>query len=348
LKALTFRGIETIQYESVAYPIIEHPSDVIVKVRACAICGSDLHVYYGREQGLDSGTVMGHEFMGEVVEVGKDVKFLRKGDRVMSPFTTSCGNCFYCNIGLTCRCIQSQLFGWREKSKGLHGAQAEYVRVPLADASLVKVPDGISDEEATLLGDIIPTGYFCALQAGINPKGVFAVVGCGPVGLMAILGARELGAEMILAFDKEPARLAMASRFGAEAINVSNGNPRDRINELTEGRGADGVMEAVGNASSLQLAYDLLRPGGTLSSVGVCTEKNLPFSPTQAYDKNITMKVGRCPARHLMPKLMPMVEQKKYDFTAIVTHRMNLSEGVSGYKTFASKSDNCLKVILRP
>ena len=348
MKALIFRGIETIQYESVADPIIEQPTDVIVKVSACAICGSDLHVYHGREQGLDSGTVMGHEFMGEVVEVGKDIKSLRKGDRVMSPFTTSCGQCFYCNIGLTCRCIRSQLFGWREKSRGLHGTQAELVRVPLAEASLVKVAEGISDEEATLLGDIIPTGYFCALQAGINPKGVFAVVGCGPVGLMAILGARELGAEKIIAFDKEPARLMMASRFGAEVVNVSNGDVRERINELTEGRGADGVMEAVGHASSLQLAFDLLRPGGTLSSVGVCTEKSLPFNPTQAYDKNITMKVGRCPARHLMPKLWPLVQQKKYDFTAIVTHRMNLSEGVDGYKTFASKSDNCLKIILRP
>lgn len=348
MKALTFHGIETIQYESVADPVIEQPTDVIIKVCACAICGSDLHVYHGREHGLDSGTVMGHEFMGEVVDIGEGVTTLRKGDRVMSPFTTSCGNCFYCQIGLTCRCIHSQLFGWREKRKGLHGAQAEFVRVPLADANLVKVPDNVSDEEATLLGDIIPTGYFCALQAGINPKGVFAVVGCGPVGLMAILGARELGAEKILAFDKEPARLAMASTFGAEAISVSNGNPREKINELTEGRGADGVMEAVGNASSLQLAFDLLRPGGTLSSIGVCTEKSLPFNPTQAYDKNITMKVGRCPARHLMPKLLPLVQQKKYDFTAIVTHRMNLSEGVNGYKTFASKSDNCLKVILRP
>jgi threonine dehydrogenase-like Zn-dependent dehydrogenase len=291
---------------------------------------------------------MGHEFMGEVVEVGKDIKSLRKGDRVMSPFTVSCGNCFYCNMGLTCRCIKSQLFGWREKSNGLHGSQAEFVRVPMADSSLVKVPEGVSDEEATLLGDIIPTGYFCALQAGITSTGVFAVVGCGPVGLMAILGARALGAEKILAFDKEPTRLEMAAKFGAEAIHVLGSNPRDRINELTEGRGADGVMEAVGQASSLQLAYDLLRPGGTLSSVGVCTEKSFPFNPTQAYDKNITLKVGRCPARYLMPTLVPLVQQKKYDFTAIVTHRLNLSEGVDGYKTFASKSDNCLKVILRP
>jgi threonine dehydrogenase-like Zn-dependent dehydrogenase len=340
--------METLQYESIPDPGIESPTDVIVKVKSCAICGSDLHVYHGREQGLDSGTAMGHEFMGEVVEVGHAVTLLRKSDRVMSPFTTSCGNCFYCRIGLTCRCIQGQLFGWREKNKGLHGTQAEFVRVPLAESSLLKVPEGVTDEEATLLGDIIPTGYFCALQAGITPTGVFAVVGCGPVGLMAILGARMLGAERILAFDKEPARLRMAAQFGAEAISVTQENPIERVHEITEGRGADGVMEAVGQASSLQLAYDLLRPGGTLSSVGVCTEKSFPFNPTQAYDKNITMKVGRCPARHLMPTLLPIVQQKKYDFTAIVTHRMNLSEGVDGYKTFASKSDNCLKVILRP
>lgn len=348
MKALTFHAIEDIHFESVADPSIEQPTDVILKVRACAICGSDLHVYHGREHGLDRGTVMGHEFTGEVVDVGKSVTTLKKGDHVMSPFTTNCGDCFYCKIGLTCRCTLGQLFGWRAKNKGLHGAQAEFVRVPLADSSLIKVPDGVNDEEATLLGDIIPTGYFCAWQVGIKPNGVYAVIGCGPVGLMAILGARQLGAEKILAFDREPFRLTVAARLGAVPVNVSEGDVLPQMHELTEGRGADGVMEAVGNASSLQLAFDLLRPGGTLSSVGVCTEKHLPFNPTQAYDKNITMKVGRCPARHLMPVLLPLVQQKKYDFTSIITHRMALSDGVSGYKTFAAKSDNCLKVILTP
>src|SRR3954470_12158436 len=192
MKALTFRGKETIDYESIADPAILFPTDVIVKVKVCAICGSDLHVYHEHEKGIDHGTAMGHEFAGEIVEVGKESRAFKKGDFVMSPFTTSCGKCFYCQIGLTCRCIHNQLYGWVEKGKGLHGGQAEYVRVPLADSTLMTVPEGVTIEEGLLLGDILSTGYFCAQQAEVKPNGTYAVIGCGPVGLMTILGAREL------------------------------------------------------------------------------------------------------------------------------------------------------------
>jgi threonine dehydrogenase-like Zn-dependent dehydrogenase len=347
LKALTFHSKETLAFESIPDPTIVEPFDAIVKVKLCAICGSDLHVYHEWEKGIDHGTAMGHEFMGEVVEVGKSVKTLKAGDHVMSPFTSNCGECFYCKIGLTCRCAQSQLFGWREKNKGLHGGQAEYVRVPLADATLLRTPEGISDDEALMLGDIIPTGFFCAQQAEVKPKGVYAIVGCGPVGLMAILGAIELGAEKVFAFDKEPSRLVHARKFGAIAIDVGQSNPLDEIKTATQGRGADGVMEAVGSSSSVSLAFDLIRPGGILSAVGVCTEKHLPFSPTQAYDKNITYKVGRCPARHLMRPISKLVQEKKYDFTSIITHRMKLSQGIEGYNLFSEKRDGCLKVVMR-
>lgn len=348
MKALTFIGKEKVNYESIADPEILEPADAIVRITACAICGSDLHVYHEREKGIDHGTAMGHEFTGEVVEVGRQVKNLRIGDPVMSPFTVSCGNCFYCSIGLTCRCVYSQLFGWREHESGLHGAQAELVRVPLADSTLIKVEDGINQDEALLLGDIIPTGYFCARQVEINPKGTYAVIGCGPVGLMTIAGARILGAEKIFAIDREPKRLDMAAMFGATAIDVTHQNPKKILQDATQGRGADGVMEAVGSAATLKLAYDLIRPGGVISAVGVCTDAHLPFSPTQAYDKNITYKVGRCPARFLMPQLIPIVQEKKFDFTSIITHRMNLSDGSNGYKIFSNKEDNCLKVILTP
>src|SRR4051812_19220706 len=162
MKALTFRGKETIDYESISDPEILVPTDVIVKVNVCAICGSDLHVYHENEKGIDHGTAMGHEFAGEIVEVGKDTRSLKKGDLVISPFTTSCGQCFYCSIGLTCRCIHNQLYGWVEKGKGLHGGQAEFVRVPLAAGTLMKLPDGVTIEEGLLLGDILSTGYFCA------------------------------------------------------------------------------------------------------------------------------------------------------------------------------------------
>jgi threonine dehydrogenase-like Zn-dependent dehydrogenase len=348
MKALTFQGKQDLRYESIPDPEILQPTDAIVKVTLCAICGSDLHVYHEHEKGLDHGTAMGHEFVGEVVAVGRDVKTIRVGHSVMSPFTTNCGNCFYCNIGLTCRCIYSQLYGWRQQEKGLHGGQAEYVRVPLADNTLMTIPEGVTTEEALFLGDILSTGFFCAKQAEIKPKNNYVVVGCGPVGLMAILGAKEYGAEQVYAIDTIPERLERAKQFGAIPINASLQNPKDIINEVSEGRGADAVMEAVGNSATNKLAYDLVRPGGIISAVGVCTDEHLAFSPTQAYDKNLTYKIGRCPARFMMNELIPMVQQKKYDITSVITHRLSLSEGVSGYDMFANKKDNCLKVVLKP
>lgn len=348
MNALTFLGIEQIAYESVPDPAIIHSSDVIVKVNCCAICGSDLHVYHGREKGLDHHTCMGHEFAGEVVEAGHDVKTLSAGDVVISPFTTSCGHCFYCHIGLTSRCVHNQLFGWVQNGKGLHGGQAEYVRVPLADTTLIKLPEGVSVEEGVLAGDVIATGFYSAKQAQIKTGVVCAVMGCGPVGLMAVLGAREYGAEKIYAIDKEPFRLAIAQKFGAIPIDASKTNAIETVKDGSHGRGADAVMEAIGSAFSLQLAYGLVRPGGIISSVGVCTDNQLPFSPVQAYDKNLTYVSGRCPARAMMPAILPLIRQKKYPFSAIVTHRMALSEGVKGYDLFASKKDNCLKVMLRP
>jgi len=346
MKALTFHGRNTVLYESIPNPEILAPTDVIVRVNLCAICGSDLHVYHEHEKGLDHGTALGHEFVGEVVELGKDVKNLRVGNSVMSPFTTSCGNCFYCNIGLTCRCIHGQLYGWRQQEKGLHGGQAEFVRVPLAESTLMKIPEGVTLEEGLFLGDILSTGFYCAKQTEIYPDKTYVVVGCGPVGLMAILGAREYGAERVYAIDTVPERLDMARKFGAIAIN-SNQNPIETIKAITDGRGADGVMEAVGNSATNKLAYDLVRPGGIISAVGVCTDEHLSFSPTQAYDKNLTYKVGRCPARFMMAELVPMVQSKKYDFTSIVSHRLSLQEGVAGYDIFANKKDNCLKVVLK-
>jgi threonine dehydrogenase-like Zn-dependent dehydrogenase len=348
MKALTFQGNQQIHYESIPDPEILFPTDVIVKMKVCAICGSDLHVYHEHEKGIDTGTAMGHEFAGEVVACGKDVTLHRMGDLIMSPFTTSCGNCYYCQRGLTARCIQSQLYGWVEKGKGLQGGQAEYVRVPLADSTLMKIPEGVSLEEGLLLGDILSTGFFCAQQAAIQKSDVCVVVGCGPVGLMAILGAREAGAERIFAVDTVPERLTMAGKFGAEAINSKDVSPLEVVRNATDGRGADSILEAVGNRSAVRLAWELVRPGGIISSVGVCNDAHLAFSPVEAYNKNLTYKIGRCPARHMMEKLIPLVQKKKYNLTSVFSHTMKLSEGVKGYDIFANKKDHCLKVLLRP
>lgn len=345
MKALTFLGIETIGYETIRDPEIVEPTDVLVKVEICAICGSDLHPFFGRERGLEIHTAMGHEFVGEVVETGISVTKLQKGDRVMSPFTTSCGECFYCKSGLTCRCVKSQLFGWRENGTGLHGGQAEYVRVPLADSTLVKIPEEISSEDGLLLGDVMSTGFYCASQAEINAKGTYVIIGCGPVGLMAICGAREYGAEKIFAVDVLDDRLQLAATLGAIPIHARE-NVGEIIHDHSDGRGADGVLEAVGNQSSGKLAYDIVRHGGIISAVGVCNDDRFAFSPEQAYTKNLTYKVGRCPVRSILESLIPVVEQNKYPLRSIISHRLRLSEGAIGYDMFANKKENCLKIIL--
>jgi 2-desacetyl-2-hydroxyethyl bacteriochlorophyllide A dehydrogenase len=348
MQALTFNGIEKILHSKVSDPVILEPTDAIVKINLAGICGSDLHVYHGRETGIETGTVMGHEFTGEIIEAGNDVKKFRIGARVLSPFTTSCGECYYCQIGLTCRCVKGNLFGWVQDGHGLHGAQAQYVRVPLADSTLISLSNDLSNEKGLLLGDIFSTGYFCAENAGVNSKGVFVVIGCGPVGLMAIIAAKHLGAEKIFAIDSIEGRLQLAKEFGAAPLNFLQQNIKDEILKATNGRGADAVMEVVGSPDALRLAMDLLRPGGTISSVGVHTTKNFSFSPVEAYDKNLTYKIGRCPARYYAEKLIREEVIQRYDAEKIITHRFELEKGAEAYTIFTNKLDNCIKPVLLP
>jgi threonine dehydrogenase-like Zn-dependent dehydrogenase len=289
---------------------------------------------------------MGHEFTGEVVEVGPQVGRFEIGDAVLSPFTTSCGDCFYCERGLTARCVKGQLFGYVENGSGLQGGQAEYVRVPLADSTLAAVPADVSPEEALLLGDVFSTGYFCAQQAGVEPGSTCAILGCGPVGLMAVVGARELGAERIFALDSIPERLELAGTFGATPIDFKSLDPVAVVHEATRGRGADAALDAVGSSASTRAAYDLVRPGATISVVGVHYDEQFPFSPPDAYDKNLTFTVGRCPARRVMRELIPVVQAKKYDLASIISHRLPLADGSEAYRLFDEKRDRCTKVVL--
>ena len=347
MRALTFEEVRQVSYASVPDPGILAPGDVIVRVEAAGVCGSDLHVYRGLETGLDPGTVMGHELAGEIVEVGRGVQKLRRGDRVVSPFSTSCGACFYCRIGLTARCERGQLYGWVEKGKGLQGAQAELVRVPLADSTLVKLPEGTPVETALFAGDNLATGWFGAESAQAGPGRVVAVVGCGPVGLMAVLAARELGAEHVFAVDALPERLALAEHWGATAIDGKD-DPAGQIREATEGRGADAVVEAVGSHSSTRLAFDLIRPGGTIAALGVHNEPHLAIAPTEMYDKNLTYRAGRAPARSYMEKLLPLIGTGRYDLGALISHRLPLSDGPRGYDLYDRKLEGCTKVVLKP
>jgi threonine dehydrogenase-like Zn-dependent dehydrogenase len=343
MKALTIHGTRDIRHETVADPTLEAPTDAIVKVQLAGLCGSDLHPYHGRER-FDAGTIMGHEFVGEVVETGVDVARIMVGDKVFCPFSTSCGECYFCRSELQSRCVHGQLFGGIEDGVGIHGGQAEFVRVPLADGTLLPVPDGTTDEQALLLGDIFSTGYYCADMAGVKPGGVYAVVGCGPVGILAIISALELGGEEIYAIDAVEKRLALARGLGAEPINFESDNPTKVLRRVTQGRGVDAVLEAVGTRSAERLAFDLVRPGGTISVVGVHYD-DFSFTPGLAYTKNLTYKVGRCPARHYMEALPPLVMRSQHDIACVISHNLPLADGPRAYEMFDRKVDDCTKVV---
>jgi len=348
MRALLFQSIGRVSYERIADPARADPGDAIVRVLRASVCGSDLHVYHGREAGLDPGTVMGHEFVGEVVDVGPAVRAFWRGDMVVSPFSTACGQCEPCDRRLSARCTSGALFGWVQGGVGLQGAQAELVRVPFADATLVRVPEGLDLDVALLLGDVLPTGLYCAQRAEVGPGGVCVVVGCGPVGLAAVLAARDHHPDQLFAVDAIPERLALAARFGATPLDLNAGDVVDRVLAATRGFGADAVLEAVGNPASSRLAWQIVRPGGVVSAVGVHNEAQFAFTPMDAYDKNLTYRIGRCPARSLMPQLLPWVQSRRQDAAALITHRMPLEQGAAAYALFDAKRDGCIKVVLRP
>lgn len=348
MRAITFKHVEDIAVEEVPDPQILEPGDAIVEVERAALCGSDMHIYHGRETGLDRGTVMGHEFAGTVVETGTEVRRFSEGDPVISPFTVNCGSCDYCREGLTARCVRSRLFGWVEDGKGLHGAHAEYVRVPMADATLLRKPDELTWEQAVLMGDNLPTGWFCAEMGEVGPGSTCAVVGCGPIGLMCVIAARRRGAERIFALDALPLRLEKARELGAEPVNIHEKGHRERLREACGRRGPGTVLEAVGSAGSMRDAFDLLRPGGILATVGVQAYEELPFRPPEIYDKNLTLKAGRCSARHYAEKLLPEVADGAIPLESVITHTFPLAEARQAYQLFDARKEECIKVLLEP
>lgn len=272
MKALTWHGKSDMRCESVPDPKIQHPRDAIIKVTACAICGSDLHIFNGIMPGMESGDVLGHETMGEVVEVGAENQALKVGDRVVVPFTIACGECFFCKKGHFSGCERTNpdkakaeklwghspagLFGYTHLLGGYAGGQAEYLRVPYADVGPVKVPNGLSDEQVLFLSDIFPTGYMAADFCNIQPEDTIAIWGCGPVGQFAIKSAFLLGAARVIAIDTVPERLALAAASGAITIDFMKEDVYDRIQDLTHGRGADACIDAVGTEPRTGASFD--------------------------------------------------------------------------------------------
>jgi alcohol dehydrogenase len=341
-----FEEVERIGLRELSDPVIEEPTDAIVRVDLAGLCGSDLHPFFGREQGIDVGTVMGHEFVGQVVAVGDAVSCIAEGDRVCAPFTTNCGHCFYCRDGLTSRCENGQLFGWREKGVGLHGGQAQYIRVPWADGTLMRIPQGVSDETALLLGDNLSTGHFAAELAGIQPGGTYAVIGCGTVGLLAIAATMQRNVDRIVAVEPNASRRRVARRLGAMAYSDAQ-SAAEAMDDLTAGRGADAVMELVGLPEAQQLAYRLIRSGGTMSVIGCHCTPHFSFSPADAYNKNLTYRTGRCPARHSMPKLAAQLAREPLDLSWCITHRFGIADAEKAYQTFAYAQEDCVKAVLQ-
>ena len=345
MKGVCFDEVGRVSWRELDDPIVESPQDAIVQIELAGLCGSDLHPFFGREKGLDPGTVMGHEFVGTIVEVGKQVSKHRVGDRVYAPFSTNCGECFYCVRGLTSRCPLGQLFGWRSQGNGLHGGQAEFVRVPLADGTLLKVPGSVSAESALLLGDNFSTGYFCAEMAQVTSDSFVVVVGCGTVGLLATRIAIAMGAKQVIALDRVDQRRKVAETLGAKAIAPGE-EALDYVMQQTEGRGADCVLELVGLLDAQEMAFRLLRPGGVLSVIGCHTAEHFAFSPSHAYDKNLTYRTGRCPARHYMDRLTDEIASGKWSIDSMITHRFRPEECVRAYDVFAHQRDGCLKAVL--
>ena len=343
MKGVCFKSVGEVETLEMVDPEIQQPTDAILKVTMAGLCGSDLHLFHGREVGVDQGTVMGHEVVGEVVAVGSDVNKLKVGDIAFAPFTTNCGKCYYCQSGLTARCVHGQLFGWREQDQGLHGCQSEFVRVPLADGTLKKKPAGLSNVSALLLADNFSTGFFCAEMADISPEKTCVVIGCGTVGLLSIIAAKHLGAEKLYAVDPVPDRRKEAEALGAIALTPEQAVAV--IANATDQRGADSVMELVGNPAAQQLAYQVMRPGGTMSVVGCHCTPDFAFSPVDAFDKNLTYRTGRCPARHYMDKLTERVASGEFKIDSFVTHHFSVNESVRAYDVFSNRKDGCVKAV---
>ena len=390
MRALVWHGKEDIRCDEVTDPEIEDPRDAIIKVTSCAICGSDLHLYHNFIPAMLPGDIMGHEMMGEVVEVGSGVNgALKKGDRIVAPFTIFCGECVQCRRGNFSLCQRSNrkkdladkvfghstagLFGYSHLTGGYPGGQAEYLRVPFADKTHIKVPEGIPDETLLFLGDIFPTGWQAAVQCEIEPTDTVAIWGCGPVGQMAIRSAILLGAKQVIAIDRLPERLAMAEAGGAVTIDFSRESAIERLNDLTQGQGPEKCIDAVGTESHVsfrqpdtivdrfmqmnmmesdrphvlrEMIY-VCQPGGVLSIPGVYggLVSHIPFGLVM--NKGLTIRTGQTHVNRWTDELLQMIEDKLIDPSFVVTHTADLADGPELYRVFRDKQDSCIKVVLK-
>ena len=388
MKAVCWERTHHVSVEEVPDPSILNPRDAIVRITSTAICGSDLHLYDGFIPTMQSGDILGHEFMGEVVEVGTGVGNLQKGDRVIVPFPIACGQCFFCTHDLWSCCDNSNpnaalaetlygfsaagLFGYSHMMGGYAGGQAQYARVPYADVGPFKVPSTLTDEQVLFLTDIFPTGYMAAENCDISGGETIAVWGCGPVGQFAIRSAFLLGAGRVVAIDTVPERLQMAAEAGAETLDSLHDDVFERLKEMTGGLGPDACIDAVGmeahganvdywydkaktmtfmatdRASALRQALNSCRKGGVVSVPGVYGGFIDKVPIGAAFNKGLKLRMGQTHVHKYLPRLLQHIEKGDIDPSFVVTHTVSLDSAPEMYRTFRDKEDGCIKVVMKP
>lgn len=388
MKAVTWQGRYSVSVEETPDPILINPRDAILRVTSTAICGSDLHLYDGYIPSMQKGDILGHEFMGEVVQIGSAVKDVKIGDRVIVPFVIACGNCYYCKNGQSSLCDNSNPNAWAAEAMygfssagfygyshlfgGYAGGQAEYARVPFADFDCFKVDPELTDEQVLFLTDIFPTGYQAVEMAGVIRGDIVAVWGTGPVGQFVVRSAFLLGAERVIAIDRVPERLRMASMAGADVLNYEGSDVVEALKEMTGGRGPDVCIDAVGMEAHqnglpglydkvkqdlrletdrphvLRQAIQACRKGGTVSFPGVYSAFLDKFNFGAAFGKGLRFVMGQTHVHRYVPKLLEYIREGKIDPSFVVTHKMALEDAPEAYQMFQKKQDGCIKVVLVP
>jgi threonine dehydrogenase-like Zn-dependent dehydrogenase len=345
MKALTYQGEGDVKVVDVPKPSVKDSGDALVKVTLGAVCGSDLHILHGHTP-MNTGAILGHEFVGVVEEVGSEVKRFKPGDRVVSSFFTSCGQCALCRKGWFNQCTSKATFGHGEYFGGLGGGQSEYVVVPLAQHSMEPIPEGMTDEQAIFVGDILATGYFAAERAEIKPGDVVAVVGAGPVGLMATMCAQLFGPARTFVIDMVDSRLEIAQELGGIPINAKEVHPVEAIKAQTGGIGADSSIEAVGLLTAVDTAIQCVRGGGTISMVGVPSAVQGDFPYLHMWMKSLTFRAGWCNVQAYMRPLLDLIAAGRLKPETIISHRMRLDDAEEAYRMFDARE--ATKIVLKP
>jgi 2-desacetyl-2-hydroxyethyl bacteriochlorophyllide A dehydrogenase len=333
MRAVTFQAPGEVRVEEVPEPELIDAGDAIVRIEATGVCGSDLHIYHGRVQ-IEPGFTIGHEYVGTVIEAG-----------VLGCFQTACGRCWFCRRGAFHKCDSSRTFGHGAALGALQGTQAERALVPNADLVLRKVPAGMSDEVALFAGDVMGTGYHAVAESGLRAGDVAAVLGLGPVGLCAVQAAKASGAAHVIAVDSVPERLAMAESFGAEAVHLSEGDPRTAARAATEGRGVDVCIDAVGHPKALDLALRLTRKCGTVQATGVYAER-CEVHMGLLWIKSLQLCAGHANVIAHVDRVMAMMAAGVLDPSPLVTHHMALDDAVEAYALYDRRE--ALKIVLKP